>query len=83
VEIPEFSLDFIHWVHKTSVVRGARPKPDVPVRPALGGIKNAVRKEGLTDEPIWSIELSESFGQMVQQTTHHVGLSWVGHGDRA
>jgi len=52
VEIPEFSLDFIHWVHKTSVVRGARPKPDVPVRRALGGIKNAVRKEGLTDEPL-------------------------------
>ena len=52
MEISEFSLDFIHWVHKTSVVRGARPKPDVPVRRALGGIKNAVRKEGLTDEPL-------------------------------
>ncbi len=49
-EIPEFALDSIHWVRQTSVVQGAR-RSRTCLLDKLGGIKNAVRKEGLTDEP--------------------------------
>jgi hypothetical protein len=52
VEIPEFARFYTLGSSNVGCPRGARRSRMCLVE-ALGGLKNAVRKEGLTDEPVY------------------------------